>query len=508
MSKKLSTVTLFLFLVTQCAFAQPFIADKSGYVADSQFHTFIKAKGYELVGTYKTVQEKPLIVYAKVLKDGRWFFIDANGKIILNPPKVKNIYETKGDPGDSDGFDPRRYVHPSNANLKIIQNGDKFGLTNTLSNQVIIPAIYDHIILSNFKFAMVQKNGKWGIVSKSGALIIPPRYDDIKSLGVNMAGTKVITADAVIMNLNGKWGLLSDEGEEIVTPQFDKIESSWTINSLLTMSLDKKWGLMNKKGIELIKPIYYKIQSFDTNGMAVVAMGDSKSETYGLIDSLGHELVKPVYTQITVFNKNLIAKTLGKYPGAAIELADLKDRSITKRTYSYIGSFRNNLALIYVTIDGHQKMGYIDTTGKEVITPIYDEIDNPYGLDSYKIKLNGKYGIINNKQQFLVKPIYDELSEYDSVQGTSMVKLGEKYGIISNNQQYSVKPTYDYMECIARNIYVVKKDNKYGVINFTGKALLPIKYEHILRNYDAGLIQTYLNDKPCIIDFYGNEHFN
>ncbi|MEZ2336121.1 WG repeat-containing protein [Mucilaginibacter sp. RCC_168] len=508
MSKNLSTLILFPFLFIHWVSAQPFIADKSGYVTDPKFHAFIKAKGYDLVGTYKIVQEKPLMTYAKVLKNGRWLFMDTNGKIIVNPPKEKSTYEVKGDPGVSGDFDFRKYVHPSNVNLKITQNGDKFGLTNTSSNQAIIPAIYDRIILSNFKFAMVQKNGKWGIVSKSGVLVIPPRYDDVESLGVNMAGTKVITADAVIVNLNGKWGLLSDEGEEIVSPQFDKIKSSWTINSLLTMLLDNKWGLMNKKGKVLIKPVYRQIQSFDEEGLAKVAMGDNKLETYGLIDSLGNELVKPIYTQITVLNKNLIAKSLGKSPNTTIELVDSKNRSITKAVYSFIGDFRNNLALVCVTKGGDQKRGYIDNTGKEVIKPIFDEIENYYGLDSYKIKLDGKYGIINNKQQFLVKPIYDELSEYDSVQGTSMVKLCEKYGIINNNQQYLIKPTYDYMECIAKNIYVVKKDNKYGIINFMGKVILPVKYEHVLRNYDDGLIQTYLNNKPCTIDLYGNEHFN
>lgn len=477
--KKLNIFTLALILAIKAATAQPFIPDNSGYVANPKFRAFIKDNGYALAETFTTIQEKPLIAYAKVLKNGQWLLIDTYGKAVLHPQNyAPNSYlksnEIKGDVNnDADDFDSRTYVHPSNVGLQVSQKDDKVGLMNIKTNKVIIPVIYEGIQLSNFKFVMVKLHGKWGTISKQGLRIIPPQYDEVKSLGVNMAGSKTIIADAIIMRVGNKWGLLSNEGMEIVSPQFDKIESSWVINSLLTTKVNNKWGLMNKNGKELIRPVYNQIQSFDSNGDAIVTLGDNQSVIYGLIDSLGRELVKPTYKKINYVDKNLFAVYVENFPNAMIGLVDAKGKELCKPIYKYISNFRNNMAMVHVNKDGRDKVGYIDNTGREIIKPIYDDLDDPYGRGIYKTLLNGKYGLMNNRGEYLLKPIYDVISG------------------------------------ITMNIYIVKKDSKYGAIDINGKELIPIKYDHdLVANYKKGLMKTYRNDKRCTIDLYGNEYFN
>ncbi|SDT61588.1 WG containing repeat-containing protein [Mucilaginibacter mallensis] len=479
-TKRLIKITVLIFVcITNYVIAQPFVPDNTGYVKGAKFLAYTKNKGYSLVGAFKKSM-KDSLWYAKVLKDGQWITIDNLGNIAQNTiptPPIKSVgkeimgYADEGS-GPND-FNPFTYVHPSNIDLKIIQNDNKRGLINTKNNKIIVPAIYDDVRLSNFKFIIVKLNGKWGVISKQGQQIISPKYDEIKSLGVNMAGTKTITADAEIVRIGDKWGLLSEEGKEIFNPQFDKITSSWVINSLLITCLNNKYGLMNKSGKELIKPIYSNIQSFNNNGETIVAINDGSGVTYGLIDSLGNEPIKPIYKRIAFIDKSLVAVYAEDFPNPKLGLSNIDGKVLTPLVYTGISFFKNDLAIVYISIDHHQLMGFINKTGKQVIKPVYQDIEYINGHNGYyKVKLNGKYGIMTIKLDYSVKPIYDEMGE------------------------------------IVLNKLCVKKDGKYGLIDYDGNILLPIKYDYDFSSHDNGLIQTWLNGKKCMIDLYGNEYFN
>ncbi len=471
--KKLNLAVFALLFAANFSQAQPFIPDKTGHVYDSKFREFIKSKGYELVGSFDVMQQQPLIAYAKVLKNGVWITIDTYGKVVLNGTKRSTTREIKGDRGDDDNeFDPFKYVHPSNEGLQIIQKDKKYGLNNAKTNKIIIPVIYDELQLTNFKFVAVKQNGKWGTVTKQGHNVMPTKYDEVKSLGVNMAHTNYITGDAVIMRTGNKWGLLSDDGKEIVSPQYDKIESSWIISSLLKTTLDKKKGLLNKSGQELSKPIYTEINDFNSGGVAVATVGPFNSLSYGLVDTLGKQIIKPVYKNIGYLGNTLFTVYEENYPNARIALYNIKGRKLTGFVYKSIGIFRNNAAMIVVSENGHDKEGCIDSTGREVIKPIYDYLEDNYGRGIYYARINSKYGLLNSQGEYLAKPIYDEMQGLDI------------------------------------NTCIVKKENKYGLIDKKGELLVPLKYESNFNYRGDGLISTFLGGKRCTVDLYGNEYFN
>jgi hypothetical protein len=480
--EKIIIIAIIFIGITDYSIAQTFVPDNSGFVRDPKFLTYIKNKGYNLVGAFER-EGQGSSWHAKVLKDGKWITIDNLGNIvqpaIIPVEPIKSTRgEIKGTLGDDDGpgangFNPFTYVHPSNIDLKIIQSGNKKGLINTKKDKIIVPVIYDDVRLSNFKFIIVKLNGKWGVISKDGRQVTAPKYDEIRSLGVNMAGTKTITADAEIVRIDGKWGLLSEDGKEIVSPQFDDMKCSWVINSLLTTRLNNKCGLLNRNGKELIKPIYKQIQEFNNNGEAIVAVNNGQGTTYGLIDSLGNEGIKPIYKRIAFLDKDLVAVYQQDYPNPKVGLSNINGKVLTQLIYTNINFFKNNLAMIYINIDNHQYNGFIDRNGKDVIKPVYQEItdlNNANGL--YKVKLNGKYGIMTIKQDYIVKPIYDEMVVLTSTR------------------------------------FAVKRDGKYGLIDDNENILLPIKYDYSIISFNKGLIQNSLNGKRCIIDLYGNENFN
>lgn len=99
-----------------------------------------------------------------------------------------------------------------------------------------------------------------------------------------------------------------------------------------------------------------------------------------------------------------------------------------------------------------------------------------------------KYGVLLNNGDVIVKPIYDELSNFDDVQNKNIivehpnlvnlhwlhnyhgdeyaiVEYQKKYGVINRNNQMVVKPIYDSISKLFNGFFIIKLDDKYGFMN-------------------------------------------
>lgn len=96
-----------------------------------------------------------------------------------------------------------------------------------------------------------------------------------------------------------------------------------------------------------------------------------------------------------------------------------------------------------------------------------------------KVEVNNKWGIFDSYlNEYLIAPIYDELSTPDSDQNIFCMKDG-KYGIINYCNSSIVVPfIYDSIIGIGSYTYIVEKDGLKGVIH-EGNITIPIKYKYI-----------------------------
>jgi hypothetical protein len=92
-----------------------------------------------------------------------------------------------------------------------------------------------------------------------------------------------------------------------------------------------------------------------------------------------------------------------------------------------------------------------------------------------KVEVNNKWGIFDSYlNEYLIAPIYDELSTPDSDQNIFCMKDG-KYGIINYcNSSIIVPFIYDSIIGIGSYTYIVEKDGLKGVIH-EGNFTIPIK---------------------------------
>lgn len=172
--------------------------------------------------------------YSRVTKNGKEYCIDKNGD------KTRCITYCSG---------PRSimsYFHKYSKNGKIGVYYFKPILTpqgKDSVEKVVLPAIWDSFYENNYGFAIVEQDGKFGIINKKFELIVSYKYDKILTTQSNRkSGQFKIFED-------GKWGLLNRQGKMLIEPKYYKIDffnrnvtKAWLDNNF--------WFYIDKKGFE------------------------------------------------------------------------------------------------------------------------------------------------------------------------------------------------------------------------------------------------------------------
>ncbi|MBE6879951.1 MAG: WG repeat-containing protein [Ruminococcaceae bacterium] len=298
---------------------------------------------------------------------------------------------------------------------------------------------------------------------------------------------------------------------------------------MLAIKKDGKWGYINKSGEWEIEPQFDEACAFQKNGYAIVgieAKNDKGSETmiYGLIDKSGSYVIEPTYDLFYPFDDNGLA--LIKNYGSAWYI-DISNNVLTKPGFTLSKTTRfwsNDYAVVGNQIYGGIKVGVIDSEGKYIIGPQFDNVfilengcfmvekkDVTEGTDT--VATEHRYGIIDKDYNVILpveyysilcgddgiyavehygdayhvdkngKPLYNQRFSHVSVFSEYGVAVActkdDTYGLIDKNGNYITEPVYDHI--INRGsfgTYVVEKDGKYGFINYKNQKITDIIFEH------------------------------
>lgn len=141
--------------------------------------------------------------------------IDKNGEEEI-APSIKGLV----------GFSNRRgLIKGANGNFYFITEDARF-----------YDGYYDYAETFQYGIAIVQKNGKWGIINQNGMPVITTKYDKIEPFNDGYAKVRI----------NGFSGLTNLEGESIVTPDYEFI--SYAGNGLFRVEQGDKIGYFNSEG--------------------------------------------------------------------------------------------------------------------------------------------------------------------------------------------------------------------------------------------------------------------
>lgn len=281
----------------------------------------------------------------------------------------------------------------------------------------------------------------------------------------------------------------------IITPASTTNEIVYAANSegILCIYDGKKYGFIKEDGGEVTPFIYDKAYPFSEGKACVYSNGK-----FGFIDNKGATTIPFIYDKASSFHEGLAYFEMGNQYGFINE----NGNQVFLLNCDSVSSFNEGFA--YFSIDG--KYGYVDKTGKVVINPIYDDAGY-FENGAAKVRLNDKVGIINKSGQVVVPINYDDVTaengffitelnnKFGCTNGEGKVILSAKYTYVdvddgsikfSNNDKRNIIDEtgevikYDYIDKVPNsNFSIAELNYKYGIVDSTGKVMVPFKYDEI-----------------------------
>lgn len=134
--------------------------------------------------------------------------------------------------------------------------------------------------------------------------------------------------------------------------------------------------------------------------------------------------------------------------------------------------------------------GLKDSSAKWILKPTYTLIEKSHGRENrFKVLLNNKNGIINERGQVIVQVIYDDIDE---------LNIG-----YANDPDSILRKQYEEENKKLRGAYEVKANGLWGIIDSAGKKILPIAFFSIERFKNAVAVVKSADGKTGFVNYKG-----
>lgn len=247
------------------------------------------------------------------------------------------------------------------------KKNNKWGLI-TEEGEELLPPTYDDIkSIENENWPFVD-NGKYGLLSKTGALIIEARYDEARGFSNGQAACRE----------GANWGVINLDGEWVVTPQFSELGE--LRDGLSAAQKDGLYGFINEKGAVVIDFQFQYALDFDNGACAIFQdeyvyfintqgkkISDSyirmfgpdeecfmhvvKDDTWGLVKPDGTFLLPIQYDLPKAMGQVIQTIERGRIPikkGALLGYANYKGEEVVEPKYCTIDPYCEDLSLVSV----------------------------------------------------------------------------------------------------------------------------------------------------------------
>ncbi|MFT5780521.1 MAG: hypothetical protein ACI837_003483 [Crocinitomicaceae bacterium] len=184
---------------------------------------------------------------------------------------------------------------------------------------------------------------------------------------------------------------------------------------------------------------------------------------YGLIDSVGNFLLEPSFTSIYVSGSMYFVDNGTNEIAFNSELIP-----ITESSYKIMSPSAEIPGNLYVSEDG--MWGMLNGAGEVVLEPIYDNFT--IKDDRIFVTLGMKHGILNPAGEIILPIDLDELSPFSAIY---VLKKNDKYGILNQSNVLPVNYIYDLVQIIQNEQYYLQvwRDSKWGLIDLDGVEVIP-----------------------------------
>jgi hypothetical protein len=157
---------------------------------------------------------------------------------------------------------------------------------------------------------VIRSWGKYGVIDRSGRLILPPKYDYPTGWDSSRrlpSGEHLLTRrtdELLPVRIDGKCGYIDKHGTEVIPPRFSM--AGMFHDGRAQVQIGDDWGMIDRTGKIIIEPRYSFIGPFQS-GLARVAVGGVPIEgglpraKWGFINERGDQIVPPRYAYVRSF---------------------------------------------------------------------------------------------------------------------------------------------------------------------------------------------------------------
>ncbi len=345
--------------------------------------------------------------------------------------------------------------------------------------------------------------------------ILPPIYSSINFFDSGFDGTTVW----LIVEKDNKFGLIKCTQyssdfcleiiyDSIIKSPYDISYGEWG-SSRVEPRCGEFIGIYDLIAKRMIIPCQYnKIERtiygylVELNGLKGAYVFNERHGSYA--SSLDY-LIPCLYDDIE-FAHNLTCLSPGKFSTMIVIKNGLKGiclsgKEIIPPIYdkidNYIDEHIEIWNIIYTVFIGG-KIGLYNSK-ENIIPPKYDRIKNLCS-DIYKIYLKDKVGLYKNKKE-IVPPTYDEITcEYRG----NIIRSGEFYGLVTKNNKI-IEPLYDDIKTIFP-FYAFCQSGKWGVLDENSNVIFKTQFQDvdsidIVDDKDKSLFKVKINEYWGVIDW-------
>ena len=267
---------------------------------------------------------------------------------------------------------------------------------------------------------------------------------------------------------------------------------------LLPLKEGDGYHYFDTKGNEKISKKFIYAGVFKEDLAIVKLLGDR--EQYSFINKKGELAFGKTYRKVSVFSEGLAwVSPHNSYP-TAIDKNGKEKFSI--KNAERVKIFKDGLSAYSVKDSISEKWGFVDSSGKTVIQPKFEETGNfSEGLCAVKDE-DGNWKYIDKKGTLKIEQSFN--TAFDFLNGKAIVSdhFEEKFGIIDTEGKFLIEPKLDSIVYDKKD-FLIKKEGKWGWIDATGKMLIEPKFEDAFPFADNDLAVVKQNGLYGFVDKKG-----
>ena len=331
--------------------------------------------------------------------------------------------------------------------------------------------------------------------------IIPFKYDSVSDFNEGLA----------IVTQNGRNAAIDKSGNEVFSLPYDDFSRHFS-EGMLAVRHNGNWGFVDKTGKLVIEPVYDAANDFQ-DGVAYVKLNGSQI----YINKEGKETFLP--EKLNLSKEDFMGCELveiecdGKYG-----FADKTGREVVAPIYDYVDNFCDGLAEVYREDEsGCAGCGVINEEGKEIVPTKYESIEI---LNNGLTAVTGEYellGLYNEEGEVLFEPYYNNY-EYIGYFNEGFAIVHARNGTFTEGMPGQTFANVDYAfinergkeiawayECASEfneGRAAVKRDGLWGFIDKEGNEIVELVYDQV-RDFHEGRAAVCMDGKWGYIDLDG-----